>query len=274
MTAQAEHDSHIAFLLGKPLDRESILAEVVERLHHRTRTIILHRPDQYDAPPDWLYRSQLVVQRGLDIDQLSNASQLEQAGIRCCNRIAATSASLNRAHVLASIAAAGIRVPHSRIVEEWRDLLHLADRRPMVVKEVDGTIGRERHVVIAATGVLPCQAPFRGPYILQEYIPNAVAVQKIYVVGQRVRGLIKDASPAQAAAGSGIPFAVDADLKALARRCSSALDLEIAGVDVLQADDGPCVIDVNPFPGFRHVPDGARLIAGHLASLVVDTNAG
>lgn len=268
MAAQAEHHSQIAFLLGKPLSHESVLAEVVDRLHHRIPTITIHRADRHGAVPDWLRHAHLVVQRGLDLDQLDTASHLEQAGIRCCNRVAPTRASRNRAHVLASLAAAGIRVPQSRVVESWNDLLAIADQRPVVVKELDGTVGRGHHVVIAADGVLPCQAPFQGPYIVQEYIPNNAAVQKLYVVGRRARGLIKYALPAQGAVVSGIPFEVDPELKRLAHRVSAALDLDILGIDVLQAEDGACVIDANPFPGFRNVPDGARLIADYLASLL------
>lgn len=274
MTASAPANNQIALLLGKPLVRESVLAEVVERLHRLTPTIILHHASKQGAIPELLFRSSLVVQRGLNLAQLDAATPLERAGVRCCNRIAATVASSNRAGLLDSLSAVGVRVPETSIVQTWPKVLEISRQRAPVVKRADGSVGRGQLVVIAVDGKLPAESPFRGPYAVQEYIPNNGTVQKLYVAGNQVRGLIKNALPERGSVDPGIPFDVDADLKALARRCSSALDLEIAGVDVLQADDGPCVIDVNPFPGFRHVPDGARLIAGHLASLVVDTNAG
>ncbi len=62
-------------------------------------------------------------------------------------------------------------------------------------------------------------------------------------------------------------FDVDADLRRLARRVGSALNLDIYGVDVVPGPDGPIVIDVNPFPGFRGVADAGTIIAGHILNV-------
>ncbi len=272
MTSTAGPNRQIAFLLGKPLVNESVLTEVIGRLHHRVPTIILHHIDRRGGIPNMLYRSQLVVQRGLNVDQLVAAAMLEQAGIRCCNRIVATSASSNRAGVLASLSAAGVRVPKTSVVDTWTDVLAISRQQAIVVKDADGNVGRGQRVVIAIDGQLPGQPPFPGPFAVQEYIPNNGTVQKLYIAGKRVRGLIRNASPEQGAVDPGIPFDVDPDLKKLARRVSTALDLEIAGIDVLLSEDGACVIDTNPFPGFRNVPDGAKMIGDHLASLVPDNS--
>jgi ribosomal protein S6--L-glutamate ligase len=50
----------------------------------------------------------------------------------------------------------------------------------------------------------------------------------------------------------------------VARAVGAAFGLELYGVDVLVTADGPVVVDVNPFPGFRCVPAGGEALAAHL----------
>jgi len=182
----------IAFLPGKPLARKSVLAEVVERLHRLTPTIILHHASKHGAIPDLLYGSQLVVQRGLNQDQLDLATGLERAGVRCFNRIAATCSGITRAGILTNLAAAGIRFPETSVVATWSEVLETSRQQAIVVKIADESTGRGQGVLIAADGGLPDEQPFRGPYIVQEYIPNNGTVQKLYVAGNQVRGLFKE----------------------------------------------------------------------------------
>jgi ribosomal protein S6--L-glutamate ligase len=65
------------------------------------------------------------------------------------------------------------------------------------------------------------------------------------------------------------PFDVEKHLALLAIRTGDALGLDIFGVDVLFGDDGPVLIDVNPFPGFRGVTDAVRMIANHIATVAM-----
>lgn len=120
---------------------------------------------------------------------------------------------------------------------------------------------------MAKDGRLPASVPFPGPYIVQDYIETDGSIHKLYVAGTQVRGLLKPSMLAQQSDTRVTPFDVNADLALLARRTGDALGLDIFGFDVLYGRDGPVLIDVNPFPGFRGVSDAARLIANHIASL-------
>lgn len=264
MARSVAHPEQIAFLVGKPLHRTSLLAEIVERLHHTCPTIALHRLDHSGVIPDWLRRSNLVVQRGLPLPALQTASQLENTGVRCCNPIAASCASHDRAAVIRMLSQSGVAVPESSVITSWRELLDVSDRRPIVVKTVDGGTGRGVNVLIAADGILPHAPPFAGPYLAQAYIDHDFTVSKLYVVGHRLQGLIKKHQASPGVDESGIPFDVDQELSGLAQRVGEVSGLEIFGVDVLFGNDGPCVIDVNAFPGFRGVEGSARLIADYL----------
>ncbi|MDQ4069776.1 MAG: hypothetical protein M3203_09965, partial [Actinomycetota bacterium] len=50
----------------------------------------------------------------------------------------------------------------------------------------------------------------------------------------------------------------------------AALGLEIFGVDLVVGGDGPVVVDVNGFPGFKGVPPAAAWIADHLRAVARD----
>jgi hypothetical protein len=51
----------IAFLLGKPLHCTSVIGGMVERLHHRFPTILLHCPGENTDLPEALSRADFVV---------------------------------------------------------------------------------------------------------------------------------------------------------------------------------------------------------------------
>jgi len=259
----------IAFLLGKPLRRGVVLAGVRDLLEANTAAVAVHVPDGDDPLPSWLFASDLVVQRGLGLPELTAARALERAGVRCCNRVAATMGLRDRHLMSEKLAAGGVAVPETVVAARWSDVVDTGDGRGVVVKRADGSAGRGVGVFIAATGHLPAQAPFGGPYVVQEYIPSDERDYKVYVAGSSAAGLVKRWSPAEPA-GPAVPFAVDKELGELARLVGKALDLEIYGVDVLFGPHGPVVVDVNPFPGFRGVSGAAPLIADHLTAILPD----
>lgn len=81
-----------------------------------------------------------------------------------------------------------------------------------------------------------------------------------------MRGLVKPNVRAQWSSEKVTPFDVEQDSAPLAIRTGDTLGQDIFGVDVLFGDDGPVLIDVNPFPGFRGVTGAVRMIANHIAS--------
>jgi hypothetical protein len=42
------------------------------------------------------------------------------------------------------------------------------------------------------------------------------------------------------------------------------MGLGLFGLDVIESDDGPFVVDVNYFPGYKGVPDAGALIADYI----------
>ncbi|MBA2469212.1 MAG: hypothetical protein H0V37_07380 [Chloroflexia bacterium] len=267
MALGARHERQIAFLLGKPLRSGSILAEVIERVHHHWDTVVVHRPSGGGTLPDAVFKSSIVIQRGLDEGGLALASELEDAGVRCINPIAATLTCHDRASVLRALDEADISVPETSVVPTWVEFLSLANGRPIVAKTLDGNAGRGVNVLISPSGILPAEAPFDGPFVAQQYLPNSSTVQKLYVAGNQVRGLLKNSPLLPESIDTSVLFEVDPELQDVAARIAQALHLDVFGADIIRGPEGPTVIDVNPFPGFRGVPDADRMIANHILSI-------
>jgi ribosomal protein S6--L-glutamate ligase len=273
MTARPGRQPSIAFLLGKPIRGTSVLSEVLDRVRALPATATVHLPEEGAPLPTWLSDAELVVQRGLGLPALGTVLPLEQAGVRCCNRIAATIALKDRALTVRALAGAEVPVPATVAAAQWPELLDLTTGRPVVVKVAAERVGRGLGVLVAASGRLPPQAPFPGPFIAQDFVPSDGRDYKLYVAGRHAAGLVKR-WPRPTGDELGTPFAVDAELTGIARRVGTALGLEIYGVDVLYGPHGPVVVDVNPFPGFRGVPGAAASIARHLIALATGHDQG
>ena len=82
------------------------------------------------------------------------------------------------------------------------------------------------------------------------------------VAGRACRGLLKP-WPRRESATQRL-FAPEPMLGELALAVGRVLALEIYGVDFVVGEIGPLIVDVNGFPGFKGVPEAARLIGDYL----------
>lgn len=257
----------VAFLLGKPVRAESVFPAVFDLLHDLSLTTAVHLPKGNQPIPPWVFEASLVVHRGLGLHELLSARALEDAGIRCCNPITPTLTLQRRALTARKLANAGLPVPATTLAATWADVVEQAGGQPVVVKTDDGRAGRGLNVLITATGELPLLPPFPGPYIVQECISGDGQDHKLYVAGDQVKGLLKRWPSRPATAAMSAPLTIGPELAEIAQGVGQALDLDIYGVDVLYGPNGPAIVDVNPFPGFRNIPEAPWLLARHLAAL-------
>jgi ribosomal protein S6--L-glutamate ligase len=108
----------------------------------------------------------------------------------------------------------------------------------------------------------------------QEFVPHAGWDVRILLVGKRVfsmrRVSARDWRTNVALGGRPEPFEAPQSWVDLARRSATLLETEIAGVDLLPANDGRLlVIEINAVPGWRGLEratgtDIAAAVAEHL----------
>ncbi|MGH8874321.1 MAG: ATP-grasp domain-containing protein [Acidimicrobiia bacterium] len=258
----------VAFLLGKPLKDESVFPEVFRLLEEAGFGVAVHLVHTADDPvPLWLMDAKLVVNRGLSMEALAAATSLEKAGVRCCNSLGPTMAVRDRGLVHRLLAEAGLPVPRTAHALTWVEAVEAAAGGPAVVKAADGSRGRGVGTLVIDASAPPAEAPFVGPYLVQERVPGDGRDRKLYVAGRGVGGLVKRWPRPADGAGSGEPFTPTPALVEMSHRVGRTLDLEVYGVDFVEGPGGPMIVDVNPFPSFKGVPGAARLIAEHLVSI-------
>jgi ribosomal protein S6--L-glutamate ligase len=266
--APASAERPIAFVLGKPPRGSSVLSEVIDSIRLAGLRACVHLPHEAaELLPPWLFEVQLVVQRGLDSTALAAMRRVEAAGVRCCNPVGATLAVRDRLLQSRRLADAGVPVPSTVAAATWPAVLRASQGRAVVVKSRHGARGRGAAVLLAPDGVLPRSPTFEGPYVVEDLVAGDGQVRKLYVAGKQVQGLLKSSAPAGPLQSGVDPLQPSRSLIHLAHRTGRALGLEIYGLDVI-GPGRPVVVDVNPFPGFRGVPQAAVLIVRHLLSVL------
>ena len=50
-------------------------------------------------------------------------------------------------------------------------------------------------------------------------------------------------------------------MREIARACGAAFGLGLFGLDIIETAEGPFVVDVNYFPGYKGIPGAAEVVA-------------
>lgn len=250
-----------AFVLGRPPTPGSVLHAVVAGLRAAGVPATV---DVVAGPPlpDRVLRADLRVLKDLEPPALR--ALVDASTGACVPAPHAVLRSLDKAVVTGRLAAAGVPVPATRVVDRWDAVRAAADCGPVVVKPRTGSQGEG---VLLLAGPAPQAPAGRGPWLVQDRVAGDGVDRKLYVAGDVVRGVLRTWPPPPADR-PGEPFDPDPDLAALARRAAEAVELAIAGVDALVSAEGPVVVDVNAFPGFKGVPGAAQVLTSRLLRML------
>ncbi len=134
---------------------------------------------------------------------------------------------------------------------------------PVVLKQRRGTQGRGVVLLqgeLAAQSVLDAWALQRKPLLLQEFIPEAEGRDiRVIVVGDRcVAAMQREAQAGEFRAnlhqgGMARPIILSHEMRGLALRAARALELGVAGVDIIESGRGPLLLEANSSPGLEGI---------------------
>ncbi|HET7824896.1 MAG TPA: inositol monophosphatase family protein [Anaeromyxobacter sp.] len=253
----------ICMLMVKhPPERKSpIMPEVIRLLGERGAEVEVLYPDEELPdlaalrPAHDLY----VLKSGTEL-ALSLAGALHAQGGAILNPYPAASALRDKAISTRILQAAGVPVPESFVVSAPERLAPLLEGGPIITKPNRGSQGRGIQVVRDAAAL--ASIPRDGGLVFAQrwHRPDGPDL-KIYGVGGRFFGVHRVWPPRTYEDKLGRPFAVDRELEDVARRCGEAFGVDVFGVDVIRSGGRPWVVDMQCFPGFKGVPDAARLLA-------------
>jgi ribosomal protein S6--L-glutamate ligase len=195
---------------------------------------------------------------------LSLGAILHSRGARLVNRYPACAAVRDKVVAAGRLHAAGVPSPRTWVTSDLGLVDSLLAHGPLVIKPQRGLHGAGVHVLRTRSDIAAARAI--GPQLVQEYVEGGQEDLKLYVVGATVLGVRKPFSTDSYAA-PGRPCDVPADARDVALRCGRAFGMTLYGLDVIESSDGPVVVDVNYFPGYRGIPDADELVADHLERL-------
>jgi ribosomal protein S6--L-glutamate ligase len=240
-----------------------VLVDVARRLcgrGHAVDTVILEEavsvPERLPVEHDlYLIKSHTEL-------TLSFAGIVHARGARTLNPYPACATAQDKITAAARLAAAGVPVPRSWTTGDLRLLAPLVDTWPVVVKPHRGHRGAGV-VVVPDPTALAALPPPACPVLVQEYVRGRGEDLKVYVVGGDVFAVRKPFS-ADSFTRPGRPVPVTPDVREAALRCGAAFGLGLYGLDVIECPDGPVVVDLNYFPGYKGVPDIAPRLADYI----------
>lgn len=202
--------------------------------------------------------------------------QFELLGSYPLNNALAITRARDKLCSLQLLACQGIDLPLTGFADspdDTSDLIKRVGGAPLVVKLVEGTQGIG--VVLAETrqaaeSVIDAFRGLKAHILIQEYIAEAKGRDiRCLVVGNRVVAAIeRRAKPDEFRSnlhrgGTASQVQITSKERAIAIKAAATLGLEIAGVDILRANRGPLVMEVNASPGLEGIETTTEIdIAG------------
>lgn len=190
--------------------------------------------------------------------------------------------SRDKLRSLQILSRAGLGLPKTVFTNYSRDvdkILKEAGGAPLVIKLLEGTQGLG--VVLAenkkaATSVIEAFNGLKARVIVQEFIKEAKGADiRAFVVDGHVVGAMKrQAKEGEFRSnlhrgGTAELYELTAEEEIAAIKAAKALKLGIAGVDILQSDRGPLIIEVNSSPGLEGIEAATgKDIAGQIIKYI------
>ena len=202
--------------------------------------------------------------------------QFEMADVFTVNSSDGISRSRDKLRSMQILSRAGVDLPTTSFAHDSLDIdgiLEVVGGPPVVVKLLEGTQGVG--VVLAETrkaaeSVISAFRQLDANFLVQEFITEADGGDlRAFVVGGEVVAAMKRQGPPGEfrsnlhRGGSAEVVKLSPNEHATALRAADAMGLRVAGVDLLQSNEGPMVLEVNSSPGLEGIERASGIdIAG------------
>jgi ribosomal protein S6--L-glutamate ligase len=217
---------------------------------------------------------------------LAVVRQFEMMGVYCLNESQAIARSRDKLRSLQILSRHDLGVPptvFTRQADHVQDCIDRVDGPPVVVKLLQGTQGIG--VVLAeskraASSVIEAFHGLDQNILIQKFIKEAKGADiRALVVGRKVVAAMKRQAVAGEfrsnlhRGGNATKVRLSPEARRTALAAARVLGLRVAGVDLIESNEGPMVMEVNSSPGLEGVQkasgiDVAGAIIEHLESEV------
>jgi ribosomal protein S6--L-glutamate ligase len=209
--------------------------------------------------------------------------QFEMMGIYTPNSSDAIQRARDKLKASQLLSQAGVNMPLTVFgdsPDDTKDLLNMLGKTPHVIKLVEGTQGQG--VVLAETrsaseSLIEAFRGLQANFLVQEFVKEAKGADiRAFVVGGKVIAAMRR----QAKAGefrsnlhrgaSAAPIKISKQERQIAVRAAQVMGLGVAGVDLIQSERGPLVLEVNSSPGLEGIEGATQVdVAGAIIEHIV-----
>ncbi len=213
--------------------------------------------------------------------------QFEMADVFTLNSSDGISRSRDKLRSMQILSRAGVGLPTTSFAHAINDvnwLLEAVGGTPVVVKLLEGTQGLG--VVLAETkkaaeSVIGAFRQLDANILVQQYIKEAGGsdIRAFVVGGKVVAAMRRQGAPGEFRSnlhrgGHAEAIKLTPAERSTAVRATRAMGLAVAGVDLLQSDEGPMVLEVNSSPGLEGIEAASGVDIADLMIEFIEDNVG
>lgn len=267
------------------------LREAAEARGHKVKVLntLKFGIDLQQGEPDLFFRSKhlshydaVLPRIGASITYFGTAvvRQFEQMDVFCANSSAGINNSRDKLRSLQILSRHQIGIPQTAYVRDKKDVLPAIERvggAPVIIKLLEGTQGVG--VILADTvkiaeAIIETLQSARQNVLIQKFVAESKGRDvRAFVVGDQVVAAMRRVAQGQEfrsnvhRGGRTEQVELDEKYAQTAVRAAQIMGLRVAGVDMLEAKDGPQVMEVNSSPGLEGIETCTQL---DIAGAIVD----
>ncbi len=208
--------------------------------------------------------------------------QFEQMDVFCANAAAGIANSRDKLRCLQILSRHQIGIPRTAFVRDRTDVWPAIERvggAPVIIKLLEGTQGVG--VILAdsrnvAAAIIETLQSTRQNVLLQKFVAESKGRDvRAFVVGDRVVAAMRRVAQGQEfrsnvhRGGRTEAITLDPAYEETAVRAAQIMGLRVAGVDMLETNDGPQIMEVNSSPGLEGIETCTQLdVAGAIMDYI------
>ena len=212
--------------------------------------------------------------------------QFEMMGSFCVNESVAISRSRDKLRSLQLLSRKGVGLPRTGFAnkpDNIRDLIKNVGNAPLVIKLLEGTQGIG--VVLAETNkaaesIIEAFMGLKANILVQEFIKEAggADIRCLVVNGRVVAAMKRQGAEGEFRSnlhrgGHASLVRLSKEERATATNAAKVMGLNFCGVDILQSDNGPVVMEVNSSPGLEGIETATGKDVASMVFEFIEKNA-
>ncbi len=239
-------------------------------------------PDLYFQQKPLSHYDAVLPRIGASITYYGTAvvRQFQEMDVFCANTAHGITNSRDKLRSLQILSRHHIGIPRTTFVREKKDVLPAIERvggAPVIIKLIEGTQGIGvllAESIKAAESIIELLQSQRQNVLIQKFVAESKGRDiRAFVVGDRVVAAMRRVAQGQEFRSNvhrgGVAEAVDLteEYTETAVRAAQIMGLRVAGVDMLESQSGPQIMEVNSSPGLEGIEQCTGL---DVAGAVID----